>query len=290
MPYGDRYFSIMGNLDWVFKTIIGKRLLPAYDSTLEACCGAGELIWHTQPPTHKEFMNDFDQNVVRIHSITQKLTNQQITKLKEYNWVADQKHFDYVLKEFVPQNDIDFLYRRLYLHALKEPHDDVEHAKFLSKYQDEEKTSVQRLEQARNRLRNIQLLNMDAIDAIKTVEEEKNMFVFIDPPYPSKDDYYLCSCLDWNKLYETLSNTHLKWMLVSSMNYTKNGLENMKTTMDNWIYARRTMEKLIANFNSIKVTEKVKLHTLFKNSNYPEKEFYIVYNYQPHKNLGEYFA
>jgi len=283
MPKGARYFSIMGNLDWVFKRIENHRLLPVYDSSVEVCCGAGELIWNTKPPKGKEIMNDIDSDIIRMHTIVKNLTEKQLRKLSgKYSWKLDKDHFEFLRDNYEPKNDLDFLYRRLYLYSARKRASDVDHDYFLLNFQGMTKNPTKRLWDAHLRLQNVTLINDDALNTIKLLEDEP-VFFFLDPPYPAKDRYYSQCSLDWNKLYKIVSNLEQKWMLVSSYKHTQDNLNELKMSVDGFIHAKRSMKKFIDNFNFIKVTERACFAGLFKKCNFPDKEYFIVWNYDTNK-------
>jgi len=111
----------------------------------------------------------------------------------------------------------------------------------------------------------------------------EDTFLFLDPPYPSRERYYTVHDLDWEKMYELLKISKSKWMMVFDPTLSP----RVGTAITNKIevaYIRKCSEfayKLSNEFNSKIFTSPYKMNSVFKKTNFGnrQKEYHVVMNY-----------
>jgi len=270
------YFTIMGCLDWVFEYI--SPYIPQTKQTIELTCGRGELIWH-RPKCGIEIMNDKDEHLIRLHRIVASMSDEDVIKFsRSYNFILDKDTYD----KFRQMNtkilsDFDFLYNYLYLFYGGKSGDEVFKDVFLPTLQGKTfSTVISRIRESAYRLRDVEFVNMDAIEVFDKYNSTDSFF-FIDPPYPSRERYYRIHDLDWSVLCSRLINTQAKWMVVCDITLSP----RVGTTIRNKdrvkyiLNSHNSLIQLLAEFNHMIFTENFKMG--FKNLNFDNrKKVYAV--------------
>lgn len=216
----DGYFSIMGNLDWLSDPI-RKHISKTATTRVEITCGRGELVWMT-PPVESEVLNDKDTNLMRLHSTVQRYDwsdpNLIIRTHPDYNFILDKDQYDYFRgltpAEISDFHDLHFLYVYLYLMRGGKHGDEIFKDVFHPSMQGKNFSGIiKRVARCSQRLKNVKLDNLDAVEAIGKYDS-KDTFFFIDPPYPSRERYYRVHDLQWGDLVQKLRQVQGKWMLI----------------------------------------------------------------------------
>lgn len=266
------YFSIMGNLDWVMPNVLER--LPKFINSIETCFGRGELVWHTNPPSGREIKNDKDPDIIRIHSWVKNATVEDLNALSEYDWTYTKARFDEIRKWENPLNDLDFIYRYIYMAESGRNDSYVVESSFFPLCEGEI-YDMERIKQAKRRFKNVEFTNIDATDLVKKYDREDTFF-FIDPPYPSRERYYPVHDLDWAKFYEALRGCKGKWMMCYDPRLSTHDKE-----IDYALKCKEVAEKIIEENPHYVCKQKYSMSHMFKKTNYPEfKTYYLVWNYE----------
>lgn len=264
------YTSIMGSLDRVMPKIL--EYIPQHKNRVELFCGRGELVWHLDPPEGFEVLNDKDPDVIKMHHIVQNLSDEGIQRLERFKWEADAETF-YKLRDEEPDDDLRWLYRRLYLARWGRKHAPVGKDSFRPSYQGEMMEVGEKLRKSQDRLRGVKLSNMDYKQAVVKYDS-KDTFFFCDPPYPGRERYYAIADVDWEEFFKVLSCMKGKWMLVFSTlpGQAKEGPVAQFLKECNWV--RTKWPSPLSQFG-------------WKEDHPKYRWFYIVTNYQLEKQLSD---
>ncbi len=278
MPHGGRSFSLMGNLDWVIPQFIS--WIPSHDIRVEATCGCGEMIWHLPPPAKQEILNDLNPETQNIHRLVQQLTKQQYQQLKSMNWLMTKETFD-VVKRMEPKSDIETLYKFLYIAYGRKKETVVgKDAEFFSIRGGHTK-SIRSLPVAHKRLKNVELTNLDANEAMLKYDSPRT-FHWIDPPYLAKDIFYNVTSFDWTKLSDTLRSLQGKWALITTIDVDYNTLSQSVNGAYAVSGSKRAIQQLMDDYIVTKFTRQGSAFTML-NGNAKSKKtqtFVLITNYR----------
>ncbi len=275
------YFSIMGNLDWIMPHIIP--LLPLnYTNQCEVTGGRGELLWHTEKPKGFEYFNDKDSEIIRNHITVQNMSSDEMYHFEnDFNWTLTKEQFD-KLKKYKSDNDLEFLYQYLYILGGGKRHSEIWKDTFMINKENKKINPIGRIKNIKERISNIQFSNLDALEFLKQHNSEDN-FLFLDPPYPSRERYYTIHDLNWEDLYNELKITKSKWMMVFDPTLSPRvGTVIKQKDQVNYIMKCSEFAYKISNeFNTQIFTQAFKMNSVFKKTNFGErtKEYHVVMNY-----------
>ena len=257
-------------------------LLPTgFTVQCEVTGGRGELLWHT-PPTEHEFFNDKDSDIIRVHKTVQDMTPEMIDIFEnEFDWTLTKERFDGI-KKTKYFDDVDFVFQYLYLLSGGKRHSEVWKDTFMINKEGHKINPANRIRNIKDRIQNINFTNIDALEFIEQHSSE-DTFLFLDPPYPSRERYYTVHDLDWEKMYELLKISKSKWMMVFDPTLSP----RVGTVITNKVevaYIRKCSEfayKLSNEFNSKIFTSPYKMNSVFKKTNFGNrtKEYHVVMNY-----------
>lgn len=274
------YFSIMGNLDWIMPNIL-PLLHTDYKIQCEVTGGRGELLWHT-PPTEQEFFNDKDSDIYRIHTTVQRMSDEDLNNFENgYDWTMTKEQFNKLKYERF-ENDIDFVYQYLYLLSSGKRHSEVWKDTFMINKEGKKINPANRIRNIKDRIKNITFSNMDALEFLKQ-HNSPDTFLFLDPPYPSRERYYTVHDLDWEDLYNELKETQSKWMIVFDPTLSPrvgNAISNKKE-VEYVLKCSEWAHKISNDFNSDIFRSAFKMNSVFKKTNFGTrtKEYHVVRNY-----------
>jgi len=281
------YFSIMGGLDWIMPFV--KMNLPVHQKRVELTCGRGELIWHTWP-AQDEILNDKDTILIRLHQTIQGLSQEEVSILRTKDWVLRKSTYDFFRKSPLPEDRLDYVYRVLYLFRGGKRGDEIFKDVFMPTKEGEDlRTIMDRIVACQWRMRQIKFTAHDACELLETILGEKNTFVFIDPPYPSRERYYRVHDLDWGRMANLLRDAECKWMLVSDINLSPRvgtairNRKRIKYIMD----SHQSLLGIMRDFAYEIIRQDYRLGGMFSNLDFTgrQKEYAIVANYELHKQL-----
>lgn len=279
------YFSIMGGLQWCSAAIM--RNVPEHHSRVELTCGRGEVIWMLRPPAGREILNDKDDLIIRMHSIVKGYNPKLRSLLESKEWKVNASQF-YRFREAGPLgDDADFLHAMIMLFAGGKRGDEVFKDVFwIDREGRDLRPVLDRIRYAAHRMRRVELTCEDALSALNRHVKDPDTFVFIDPPYPSRERYYRVHDFPWAAICTALATACCKWMLVSDINLSTRvgeGKRLGKASVLSYIRgAHSSLVNLSESFPSIRIKEPYRLCQQFKNRlqfNGKQKEYVIVANY-----------
>lgn len=283
MPKGERFFSIMGNLDWVIPRFIN--LVPPYKNRVEVTFGAGEYIYHADPPLGLEVANDIDKTLIRMHIIVKNLTREQHQQLSQMDWTMSKETFN-TLRHSQPQDDIEFLHKYVYLFCARNKERPVDEAVFFTirggiGYE----STADRIWKAHERFKNLIIENMDALDCIKKYDSPDTFF-FLDPPYIGKERYYTEHSINWEELCDLLRQIKGKFLLVTS---TQVDFDKIAVGTDYVIRSRRAFWKLCEDYTHTVYSNPKALNSILKKKVVHHNYFHVVYNWEPYQKFRSFF-
>jgi len=206
-------FTAFGQLYRVWDRLIPLLPKSGWDVYVEPFAGPGALIW-ALPPARVEVLNDKDPVIVRLYRIIKGLTKEKIDKLKRFEWTLSKVTFDRLKREVDKSepDDLKFLHRELYLRrASRQGRAGLS---FRATLEGVEMNPFEKLWRARERLRNVKITKMDALEAIEKFDSPRTFFV-LDPPWPGREDkYYPVDELNIPALVNKLTKIKGKFMLI----------------------------------------------------------------------------
>ena len=229
-------------------------LIPEHKIYVEPFAG-GASVFFAKKPSEVEVLNDKDSEVAFAYKFIQKMTDEELNKLKQRKWEADKDHF-YKLLEMNPKNDIDRFYKFVYIRRFSYG------AKGGGAGYDgtpgEKATLVERLPKIKERLRNVKIYNKDYKEIIEQFDS-KDTFFYLDPPYPDTT-----MVADWKQKEICFTEDDLKEL--------NNILEKIKGK-----FILSTNPKYAKIFKKFKM-RKIKTSNLMNLGFNPRYE-YIIYNF-----------
>ncbi|MFA5366209.1 MAG: DNA adenine methylase [Candidatus Bathyarchaeia archaeon] len=275
----------MGNLNWCIPKFL--RQIPPHETRVEATCGCGELVWY-MTPAKVEIMNDLNTETQNIHQLVQRLTKTQYLQLKSMNWMMSKETFDAV-KRMVPTNDVETLYRFLYITYGRKKETVVgKNAQFFSIRGGHAK-SIRTVAVAHKRLKNITFENLDVNDVL-TKYDSQTTYSFIDPPYLAKDCFYNITSFDWVRFCDTLRSLKGKWGLITTIDVDYKTLTQSVNGSYVVSTSKRALTDLMKDYTVQVFSRESSAFTQLNNSKGTRvQKFYLITNYKPN-NFGKYFA
>jgi DNA adenine methylase len=258
-------------------------LIPSgYTNQCEVTGGRGELLWHTPKPIGLEFFNDKDSDIIRVHKTVQKMSSIDVDFLENsYDWILKKETFD-KLKKTKSEDNIDFVYQYLYILSGGKRHSEIWKDTFMISKEGHKINPANRIRNIKNRIENVIFSNIDALEFIKQHDSD-DTFMFLDPPYPSRERYYTVHDLDWSEMYNLLKLTKSKWMMVFDPTLSPR-VGKVISNKKEIEYIKQCSEfayKLSNEFNSKIFKSDFKINSVFKKTNFGirKKEYHVVMNY-----------
>jgi len=242
------------------KKLLAKRvvsLTPPHKVYVEAFAGAAHIFWR-KPPSKKEVLNDLDPEIIAYYRFLKTASDEDFKDFLHCDWGADRKLFER-LRDYKPGDKIERAWRFKYLNfygfarerRLK-PTFHVARAKQIP----EVKLSLGQLKRWRERLKDVELLNEDALAVIRKFDSAETFF-YLDPPYSATNIRYALDFPSerWQELLKVLRTLKGKFLLSSDSAVFKLGpdshwqVRRVKTRYGIKDSASAVFEYLLSNYN-----------------------------------------
>jgi len=167
------------------KKRIAKRLaamLPAHKAYVEPFCGSAAVLF-AKEPSSVEVINDADAEIADAYRRIQKLTPDQLAKLRKLPWVGDAKTFK-KLYGTKPTGEVEQLHRFLYVTHFSYGH--MRKPSFSPAAQGVTATTPDRIEAHAPRLAKVKIHSGDYERVVEKYDSKDTAF-FFDPPYAGYD-------------------------------------------------------------------------------------------------------
>ena len=190
--------------------------LPDAKCYLEPFCGGASILFGIEKGIYEEeIINDLETDYVSAFKFFKSMTEDDLNKLKQYNWTSSKSFFN-ELKNKQFKSKIEKVGRFLYLSWNSFNRMRKNYSPILG-------DSIKRLEriyaQVKPRLKDVTILNKDALDVIKQYDSVDTLN-YIDPPYPGKwDQGFGKDEFDIEELAQVLKDLKGKFLL--SLEYDK---------------------------------------------------------------------
>ncbi|KKM21283.1 hypothetical protein LCGC14_1637030, partial [marine sediment metagenome] len=239
--------------------------LPEGKRYIEPFCGGASILFGIDSDKYEEeIINDLETDYISAFKFFKSMTEDDLNKLKRYNWTSSKSFFN-ELKDKQFKSSIEKVGRFLYLSWNS-------FNRMRKNYSPIIGDPIKRLEricaQVKHRLKDVTILNKDALEVIKQYDSADTIH-YIDPPYPGKwDQGFGKDEFDIKELAQVLKNLKGKFLL--SLEYDKEYESLFKqyniikvdvhAASATWVgEGRRTIGKelLIANYDIKKPINKV---------------------------------
>lgn len=159
-------------------------LFPEHTAYVEPYAGGAKVFW-AKEPSSKEVLNDSDAGIVSVYRFVKGASDQELTAFAGRNWEATEERFDRLANSH-PGKLADSAYRVWYLSrfgfiSANSEAGDFRHAGSAGEVAN---VSIERLQKLQERLKDVALLNMDALSVIKEHDAPSTLF-YLGPPYPA---------------------------------------------------------------------------------------------------------
>lgn len=171
-------FSSPGGKDAWVKLLLAK--IPVHKVYVEPYAGGASLFW-AKEPSEKEVLSDIDPDVVAVYKFLQSASDDDFEWMRKQKWEWSPSHFK-LLKESEPRSLRERAYRYKHLNLFSVRGDGevlytTDRARGLTG-----QAFLRNLEKYRDRLRNVTILQRDALAVMKTYDSPDTFF-YIDPPW-----------------------------------------------------------------------------------------------------------
>ncbi len=172
-------FSSPGGKSTIANQLVS--MFPDHATYVEPFAGSAAVLF-AKDKVRKEVLNDLDNEVAFTLRKVSTLTDQEIAKLGKYDWGITRERFVRMRDLKKAGSDLGRVYKFLYLRGSS-------YGGMGKSYQTRRDGDtlqiVRRIPQARDRLRGVNVTQLDAVAVIKRFDSP-NTFFYIDPPYPSE--------------------------------------------------------------------------------------------------------
>tara|TARA_Y100000589_G_C27141175_1_gene624785 strand:- start:7 stop:912 length:906 start_codon:yes stop_codon:yes gene_type:complete len=168
--------------------------IPEHDLYLEPFAGGGSIFFYKEKK--ETFLNDLDKDLINCYKTIQNNIFDLIDFLKDE--IATKERHKYYRNNFKPKNDLEraakyyYLNRTSYSGIMK-----LENCYwgYGEKYSMRPENWPRQLIKNHIKLQNCKLLSLDFEEVFRLIPNNRNIFVFIDPPYFNADQnkFYSCS-------------------------------------------------------------------------------------------------
>lgn len=193
------------------KAKLAKKLIawfPEHKTYVEAFAGSG-AVFFAKDPVETEALNDADPEIADAYRIIKKLTDDQLKKLADMNWVGSESLFK-ELSKAKPSGDLEKLYKFLYTTNFS--YGKLRGKSFNPNAAGVESKVIRRIEKDRVRLKNAKLYSGDYEKPIKEHDGVNTLF-FLDPPYPGYDVQIGEEAFDEERFLKVLKGIKGKFMV-----------------------------------------------------------------------------
>lgn len=209
--------SINSPFRWAGGKFYARKIIEAYipqhDLYVEPFLGGGSVFFHKHKT--ESWLNDFDKNLINCYQHIQNNVNELINYLD--GEVATKERHSYYKNEFKPQTPLEeaaryyYLNRTSYSGIMKEANCFFGYGE---KYSMRPENWGRQLIKNHKKLQNVKLTSMDFEEVFANIPEDKNTFIFLDPPYYNADQSKFYSKFftlnDHIRLSESLKNIQHK--------------------------------------------------------------------------------
>jgi len=184
------------------------RYFPKHKVYCEPFFGGGGLFFRKKP-SEKEVINDFDKDIYQIYKFAQNFSDEDLARLKKYNFRPSLALWK-KLKASEPKSELEKFRKTYYL--TRHSYNKIGASPSFTKVPDTVKI-FDRLLQARERLKNVTILNQDYKTVVKNYDS-KDTFFYFDPPYKKdwKNDFGLKK-FDEDEFIEVLKSIKGKFLV-----------------------------------------------------------------------------
>ncbi len=168
--------------------------IPEHDLYVEPFAGGGSIFFYKQK--QQTWLNDLDKDLINCYKIIQNNVFELINFLKDE--VATKERHKYYRNQFIPENNLEraakyyYLNRTSYSGIMK-----LENCYwgYGEKYSMRPENWPRQLIKNHIKLKDCKILSIDFEEVFKLIPNNRNIFVFIDPPYFNADQnkFYSCS-------------------------------------------------------------------------------------------------
>lgn len=205
------FFNSFGSLTRFADTILPLFPRPTYKKYVELFCGKGEMVWYHKRGSETEYMNDIDKGIVRLHTLCQKMTDDQLRSLTKFDWTGKRSTFECLVKNETIKSDLGFFHRELYIRRFSKS------GRVRPRFQEWAEGQVcnmfKRIIRCRERLQGVNIINSDYQATLKKLDSTETFF-FVDPPYPDEGGYYPFKMPDLKEQSALYKNAKGKMMIV----------------------------------------------------------------------------
>lgn len=161
-------------------------LFPEHTAYVEPYAGGAKVFW-AKEPSPKEVLNDSDAGIMSVYRFIKGASDEELTAFAGRNWEANEERFDRLANSH-PQGLADHAYRVWYISRFGFQGAHAKAGNFIHArgIGDVANVSIERLQKLQERLKDVALLNMDALSVIKEHDAPSTLF-YLDPPYPAGD-------------------------------------------------------------------------------------------------------
>ena len=238
--------------------------LPEAKRYVETFCGSASILFGIDAEKYEEeVINDIDKDYISAFKFFKNMTEDDLRRLKQYKWTPSKLFFD-ELKNKQFKSNIENVGKFLYL--------SWNSFNCMGKnYSEQNHNAIERLDriyaQVKPRLKNVTVLNNDALEIIKQYDSVDTI-MYMDPPYPGKwNPLFGKDEFDFEELAQVLKSIKGKFLL--SLEYDKQ------------------YEELFKQFNIIKVNIRASGNTWVGEGRQKENTEILIANYEIKKSVSK---
>jgi len=183
-------------------------MLPAHKTYVEPFAGSAAVLF-AKEPSEVEVICDADVEIAKAYQIIKRLSREQIEKLRSKSWVGKESSFKRLIGQ-APQDDVDTLYRFLYLTHFS--YGKLRGKSFSPSGEGVEARTMDRVEAFAPRLKNVRVYDGDYLQVVKKYDGPNTVF-FFDPPYSEYNVDVGEADFDEERFFEVLESLKGKFLL-----------------------------------------------------------------------------
>ena len=183
-------------------------MLPAHKTYVEPFAGSAAVLFAKQPAA-VEVLNDADPEIAEAYRLIQRLTPDDVARLKKLPWIGDEKTFKGLL-DVEPENDVERLHRFLYLTHFS--YGKMRGRSFSPSIAGVEARTVKRIEQFAPRLKAVKVFGDDYEKIVRKYDAKDTVF-FLDPPYAGYDVDVGESTFDEERFFQLVTSLKGKFLI-----------------------------------------------------------------------------
>lgn len=183
------YKSINSPFRWAGGKFYARKIItkyiPKHDFYVEPFVGGGSIFFHKNKVN--SWLNDFDKELINCYKIIKDDVQKLIKKLSGHE--ANKTKHSWFKNEFKPKNNLEKAFRYYYLNRTSYSGIMKNENCFFGygdKYSMRPENWPRQLEKNAKKLKNVRLTSYDFEKVINKIDQ-KNTFIFLDPPYFNAD-------------------------------------------------------------------------------------------------------